>query len=68
LTDVNENDLYSALDWLAEHQPNMEKSLARRHLDNGTLVLYDVSSSYVEGHCCELAQPQSKRRPLICYT
>jgi transposase len=56
LTDVNENDMYSALDWLAEHQPNIEKSLARRHLDNGTLVLYDVSSSYVEGHCCELAQ------------
>jgi transposase len=56
LTDVNEDDLYSAVDWLAQHQPNIEKTLAGRHLDNGTLVLYDVSSSYVEGHCCELAQ------------
>jgi transposase len=56
ISDVDENDLYSALDWLAQHQPNIEKTLAGRHLDNGTLVLYDVSSSYVEGHCCELAQ------------
>ena len=56
LTDVDENDLYSALDWLAQHQPDIERTLAGRHLDNGTLVLYDVSSSYVEGHCCELAQ------------
>jgi transposase len=56
LTDVNEDDLYSAVDWLAQQQPNIEKTLAGRHLDNGTLVLYDVSSSYVEGHCCELAQ------------
>jgi hypothetical protein len=56
LSDVDENDLYAALDWLAQHQPNIEKILAGRHLDNGTLVLYDVSSSYVEGHSCELAQ------------
>ena len=56
LADVNEDELYSALDWLAQHQSDIEKSLAGRHLDNGTLVLYDVSSSYVEGHCCELAQ------------
>ena len=53
---ANENDLYSALDWLAQHQPDIEKTLAGRHLENGTLVLYDVSSSYVEGHCCELAR------------
>jgi transposase len=56
LSDVNENDLYAALDWLAQHQPNIEKILAGRHLEEGALVLYDVSSSYVEGHSCELAQ------------
>jgi hypothetical protein len=55
-SDVDENDLYTALDWLAQHQPNIERTLAGRHLENGTLVLYDVSSSYVEGHSCELAQ------------
>jgi transposase len=55
-SDVSENDLYSALDWLVQHQPNIERTLAGRHLNNGTLVLYDVSSSYVEGHSCELAQ------------
>jgi hypothetical protein len=53
---VSENDLYSALDWLVQNQPNIERTLAGRHLDNGTLVLYDVSSSFVEGHSCELAQ------------
>jgi len=37
-------------------QASIEDALARRHLHNGTLVLYDVSSSYVEGRCCELAQ------------
>jgi transposase len=55
-SDVDEDDLYCALDWLAQNQPNIEKTLAKRHLDMGTLVLYDVSSSYVEGHNCELAQ------------
>lgn len=53
---VNEQQLYGALDWLVEQQPRIEKALARRHLKNGTLVLYDVSSSYFEGRSCELAQ------------
>jgi transposase len=53
---VSEDDLYHALDWLVTHQPNIEKTLAKRHLYNGALVLYDLSSSYVEGRCCELAK------------
>jgi hypothetical protein len=53
---VDEDELYSALDWLGERQEAIEKALARKHLHNGTLVLYDVSSSYLEGRCCELAQ------------
>src|SRR5580704_13280475 len=46
---VAEREVYSALDWLLEQQPRVESALARRHLKNGTLVLYDVSSSYLEG-------------------
>jgi hypothetical protein len=53
---VDEDELYGALDWLLERQPRIEAALARRHLTQGTLVLYDVSSSYLEGHCCPLAQ------------
>ena len=53
---VDEDELYSALDWLAERQAAVEAALARRHLHDGTLVLYDVSSSYVEGRRCELAR------------
>ena len=56
LGEVDEDELYAALDWLAERQPAIETSLARRHLKNGTLVLYDVSSSYMEGRCCPLAR------------
>jgi hypothetical protein len=53
---VDENELYSALDWLAVRQPAIEAALAKRHLSGATLVLYDVSSSYLEGRCCPLAQ------------
>ena len=56
LEQVDEDELYTALDWLLERQPQIEAALAKRHLSNGTLVLYDVSSSYFEGRCCELAQ------------
>ena len=49
-------ELYEALDWLFARQPEVEKRLARKHLKGGCLVLYDVSSSYVEGRCCELAR------------
>jgi transposase len=53
---VAEREVYAALDWLLEQQPRVESALARRHLKNGTLVLYDVSSSYLEGRKCPLAQ------------
>jgi len=56
LGDVDEDELYHALDWLLARQPAIEATLARRHLTNGTLVLYDVSSSYMEGRCCPLAR------------
>jgi hypothetical protein len=53
---VDEDHLYEALDWLLPQQPTIEAALARRHLGEGTLVLYDVSSTYFEGHCCPLAR------------
>jgi transposase len=53
---ADEDELYAALDWLLERQQRIESALARRHLKDGTLVLYDVSSSYFEGRCCPLAQ------------
>jgi hypothetical protein len=56
LDEVDEDELYAALDWLHERQPAIETALARQHLKNGTLVLYDVSSSYMEGRCCPIAQ------------
>ena len=56
LGEVDEDELDAALDWLLERQPAIEATLARRHLTNGTLVLYDVSSSYMEGRCCPLAK------------
>jgi hypothetical protein len=55
LGEVDEDELYTALDWLGERQPAIETALAKRHLKNGTLVLYDVSSSYMEGSRCPLA-------------
>jgi Transposase DDE domain len=56
LGEVADDELYAALDWLLARQPSIETALAKRHLQNGTLVLYDVSSSYMEGRCCPLAQ------------
>lgn len=56
LGEVDEDELYDALDWLRERQPVIETALAKRHLTHGMLVLYDVSSSYMEGRCCPLAQ------------
>src|SRR5574338_274260 len=53
---VDEDELYRALDVLGAAQPAIERALSRRHLKDGTLVLYDVTSSYLEGRCCELAR------------
>jgi hypothetical protein len=56
VSDADEDDLYQAMDWLFERQQRIEDRLARRHLKDGELVLYDVSSSYFEGRSCELAR------------
>src|SRR5512134_874312 len=56
LGEVDEDELYRALDLLGAAQSAIERALARRHLKDGTLVLYDVTSSYLEGRCCELGQ------------
>ena len=52
----DEDDLYAAMDWLLERQNTIQKKLAARHLSAGSLVLYDLSSSYFEGSCCPLAK------------
>lgn len=53
---ADQDDLYRAMDWLLERQSRIEERLARRHLREGELVLYDVSSSYFEGSSCPLAE------------
>jgi len=53
---VAAKEVYAALDWLGREQPFIEARLARRHLKEGALLLYDVTSTYLEGRCCELAQ------------
>src|SRR5271166_113029 len=53
---VSEQELYAALDWLLSQQSRIESRLAQRHLSQGTLVLYDVSSTYFEGRTCPLAR------------
>ena len=72
LGEVDADELYEALDRLQAAQPEIEQALARRHLKDGVLVLYDVSSSYLEGEHCELAQRGYSRdhrpdRPQIVY-
>jgi hypothetical protein len=52
---VKEAEVMTAMDWLLERQQRIEKALARRHLAGEGFVLYDLSSSYVEGRCCPLA-------------
>lgn len=53
---ADEDDLYAAMDWLLAHQDTIQKKLAARHLADGGLVLYDLSSSYFEGTTCPLAR------------
>jgi len=72
LGEVDADELYEALDQLQAAQPDIEQALAKRHLKDGVLVLYDVSSSYLEGEHCELAQRGYSRdhrpdRPQIVY-
>jgi len=56
VVDADEDELYSAMDWLLVRQERIEAALAKRHLAEGTLVLYDVSSTYFEGRRCPLAR------------
>ena len=55
LSRADEDDLYEAMDWLIARQPSIESQLAGKHLANGSLVLYDLTSSYFEGRHCPLA-------------
>jgi transposase len=70
--DADENELYAAMDWLLARQSRIEKKLAKRHLSEGCQVLYDVSSSYYEGHTCPLARlghsrDKKRGKPIIVY-
>ena len=56
IVDATEDHLYDAMDWLLLRQRAIEKKLARRHLGEGAMVLYDVTSSYYEGKTCPLAR------------
>ena len=72
VANVDVDELYDALDWLLHRQKHIEKKLASRHLEEGGLVLYDVSSSYYEGHTCPLARRGHDRDgrkglPIIVY-
>ena len=53
---IDEDELYAAMDWLLERQSVIEQRLAKRHLSDGALVLYDLSSTWLEGRCCPLAK------------
>jgi len=69
--DASEDDLYQAMDWLLERQERIEQKLAARHLAEGGLVLYDVSSSSYEGRTCPLVQfghnRDGDKLPIIVY-
>ena len=70
--DADEDDLYAAMDWLYQRQNRIEKKLAGKHLHDGAQVLYDVTSSYYEGHTCTLAQfghnrDRKKGKQIIVY-
>ena len=56
LSSATPDELYAAMDWLLPRQPAIEQALARRHLAEQTLVLYDVTSTYFEGRTCPLAR------------
>jgi hypothetical protein len=56
LGEVNEDELYEAMDWLLPRQERIENALAKRHLSEASLILYDVSSTYFEGRHCPLAR------------
>jgi hypothetical protein len=72
IADATPPEVYKAMDWLGERQEAVEGKLARKHLKNGSLVLYDLTSSYYEGSHCPLAQHGYSRDgkrglPIIAY-
>jgi transposase len=72
VADAQTKEVYTALDWLLAHQREIEKKLAQRHLTEGAVVLYDVSSSFYEGRTCPLAcyghnRDGKKGLPIIVY-
>ncbi len=72
VADADSKELYVAMDWLLRRQAEIENKLAQRHLAEGAVVLYDVSSSYYEGHTCPLAcyghnRDGKKGLPIIVY-
>jgi transposase len=72
LSDANEDDLYDALTWLFESQLRIEKKLAKLHLAEGGLALYDISSSYYEGKTSSLvkyghSRDDKKGLPIVVY-
>lgn len=56
LQSANEDELYAAMDWLLARQERIESALAKRHLEDGSLVMYDLTSTYFEGRHCPLAR------------
>lgn len=72
LNEPDERDLYAAMDWLVARQARIETKLAKKHLEDGTLLLYDVSGSYYTGTHCPLARfgyPRDRKKgfPQIVY-
>jgi transposase len=72
IQDAGVDELYDALDWLLQRQKGIEKKLARKHLEESGFVLYDLTSSYYEGHKCALSRFGHDRdgkgdRPIIVY-
>jgi hypothetical protein len=55
VADASTDEIYAAMDWLTARQRGIEKKLAARHLAEGGIAMFDLSSSWVEGSCCELA-------------
>jgi transposase len=70
--DADEDELYHAMDWLLARQARIEQKLAARHVEEGHQVLYDVSSSYYEGHTCPLvyfghSRDAKRGKPILVY-
>ena len=72
ISDADEDELYAAMDWLLARQSRIENMLAAQHLDEQGHVLYDVSSSYYEGHTCPLvtfghSRDGKRGKPIVVY-